>query len=495
LINDYQTLLNIIEFLPDATFVINRNAEVIIWNRALEEMTGVHKSKIVGQGRYAYAVPFYGEVRPMLIDVIINNSCNLNNRYQNLEYKKDKLSCEKFAPVVYNGRGAFLRATAAPLYNDNGDIIGAMESIRDVDDQKKAEEQLKYISLHDPLTGLYNRTFYEAELDRLHKEGRLVGLMICDVDGLKGVNDIKGHQAGDQLLMKAAKLLQEAFTENDMVARIGGDEFVVIFPEPDLVRIKKAKSLIQETLLKHNQENPQNPLNISIGYDIGDCNMNDYKSIFAKADDDMYLEKLNRNQKNRNLIIKNLVKMLGAKSFTSEDHVKRLQRYIQKISQYFKLPKRKIQDLTLLARFHDIGQIGITDEIVLKRGSLTMEETNIMKQHVEIGFGIAQMAQEFSRIADWILKHHERWDGNGYPLGLKGEEIPLECRIMAVIDAYDAMTSDRPYRKAKTHQEAVRELESCSGIQFDPHIVEIFVESLKRQEVTDLFLKIYLGGG
>jgi len=270
------------------------------------------------------------------------------------------------------------------------------------------------------------------------------------------------------------------------VARIGGDEFVVVFPNPDVIKIKKAKSIIQSAIQQYNQENPENVMNISIGYDIGDKNMNDYKLIFAKADDQMYLEKLKRNQKNLNLTIENLVKMLGGKGLVTEAHVERLQCYIHKMSQYFNLSERKIHDLTLLARFHDIGQIGITDEIFLKRGILTQEETKVMKQHVEIGFGIAQMAQEFSRIADWILKHHERWDGDGYPLGLKGEEIPLECRIMAVIDAYDAMTSDRPYRKAKTHQEAIIELQRCSGFQFDPDVVKVFVDSFQDQHVVSL---------
>lgn len=476
---DYNSLMNIIEFLPDATLVINLNHEVMIWNKKMELLTGVLKSEIVGKGQFVYAVPFYGKVRPLLIDLVINNSSQLNINEKSIKRNGDTLSCEEFAPAIFNGKGAFLAAKASPLYNTEEEIIGAIESFRDISDQKVEEEQLKYISFHDPLTGLYNRTYYEAEINRLRKEGKSVGLMICDVDGLKSVNDLEGHQAGDQLLVRAARLLKNSITEDETLARIGGDEFVVIFPDADLSKIKTVKQAIQTAIKEYNREHHENIMNISIGYDIGEKEMNDYKMVFTNADNHMYHDKLSRNQKNLGSIIQSLLEVLEVKDFASEGNMERMRLYIRKISQHFNFSERKIHDLILLAKFHDIGQIGITDRILMKKGSLTAEEVNIMKQHVEIGFGIAQLAQELTRIADWILKHHERWDGKGYPLGIKGEKIPLECRIMAVIDAYDAMTSVRPYRKAKNHQEAVRELERGSGFQFDPNIVKIFIESFE----------------
>lgn len=477
---DCNILMNIIESLPNATLAINLNHEIIVWNKKMEKMTGVLKSEIIGQGQFAYSVPFYGKVRTLLVDLVLNNSYQINsNNDIDIRRKGDTLFCEEFAPAMLNGKGAFILAKAAPLYNAKGEIIGAIESIHDISQQKVVEEQLKYISYHDSLTGLYNRTFYEAEISRLQKKGQPVGLMICDVDGLKNVNDLEGHQAGDQLLIRAAWLLKNSITENETLARIGGDEFAVIFSDADLTKIKKVKHTIQTAIEENNREHPENIVNISIGYDIGEKNKNDYKLIFTNADNYMYHNKISRNQKNLDSIIKSLVEVLKVKDFAIDGKMERLQLYIRKVSQHFNLSERKIHALTLLAKFHDIGQIGITDHILMKHGSLTEEEVNIMKQHVEIGFGIAQLAQEFARIADWILKHHERWDGKGYPLGLKGEKIPLECRILAVIDAYEAMTSTRPYRKAKTHQEAVCELERCSGFQFDPSIVKIFIESFK----------------
>ncbi|WP_245867411.1 Cyclic di-GMP phosphodiesterase [Sporomusa silvacetica DSM 10669] len=132
-------------------------------------------------------------------------------------------------------------------------------------------------------------------------------------------------------------------------------------------------------------------------------------------------------------------------------------------------------DLKLLAQFHDIGKVGIPDKILFKPGTLTPEKFNEMQRHSEIGFRIAQSSPDLNLIADYILKHHEWWDGSGYPMGLSGENIPLECRILSIADAYDAMTSDRPYRKALVHKHAIDELRRFAGIQFDPELVENFI--------------------
>ena len=143
------------------------------------------------------------------------------------------------------------------------------------------------------------------------------------------------------------------------------------------------------------------------------------------------------------------------------------------------LTQQKINDLILLAQFHDIGKVGVADRILFKPGPLTNEEKIEMQRHCEMGYHIALSAPELAPIADWILKHQEWWNGQGYPLGLKEEEIPLECRIISIVDAYDAMTSDRPYRKALSHQSAIRELKRCSGSQFDPVLIESFIYILE----------------
>ena len=150
------------------------------------------------------------------------------------------------------------------------------------------------------------------------------------------------------------------------------------------------------------------------------------------------------------------------------------------IAEALGLSSVRIEDLRLFAKYHDIGIIAIKDEILFKSGPLNYEEMEQMRNHSVIGYRIAQAIPDLFAVADWILKHHERWDGQGYPLRLKGQEIPLECRILAIADAYDAMINDRPYRKAMSHQQAMAELHNASGEQFEPSLLELFEDHIGR---------------
>ena len=179
------------------------------------------------------------------------------------------------------------------------------------------------------------------------------------------------------------------------------------------------------------------------------------------------------------------MKALEARDFITEGHANRLQVYVKEMAAVLGMSTRSIFDLCLLAKFHDIGKVGVPDRILFKPGPLTNEEALEMQRHCEIGHLIARSAPDLGPIADWILKHHGWWNGKGYPLGLKGKEIPLECRILAIVDAYDAMTSDRPYRKALSREKALSELKRCSGSQFDPCLVNKFVEILELEKLSD----------
>ncbi len=189
----------------------------------------------------------------------------------------------------------------------------------------------------------------------------------------------------------------------------------------------------------------------------------------------MYREKLFKNNSPRSAIIKTLTETLQARDYITEGHAKRLQDIVNAMGKALKLPESSLRDLQLFAQFHDIGKVGIPDRILFKPGPLTLEEKNEMERHCEIGYRIAVSSPELIPIADWILKHHEWWDGSGYPIGLKMEKIPLACRVLAIADAYDAMTNDRPYRLAMSREKAVSELLNGAGIQFDPSLVEVFL--------------------
>jgi HD-GYP domain-containing protein (c-di-GMP phosphodiesterase class II) len=197
--------------------------------------------------------------------------------------------------------------------------------------------------------------------------------------------------------------------------------------------------------------------------------------VYKEVDNSMYREKLHRSKSTRSALVQALMKALEARDFITEEHADRLQDIVISLGKALRLSERNLADLRLLAQFHDIGKVGIPDRILFKPGRLNGEEYKEMQRHSEIGHRIAQSAPDLLPIADHILKHHEWWNGEGYPLGLKEEAIPLECRILAIADAYDAMTSDRLYRKALSQEQAFKELVKHAGIQFDPKLVPIFI--------------------
>ena len=200
--------------------------------------------------------------------------------------------------------------------------------------------------------------------------------------------------------------------------------------------------------------------------------------LFTSADDAMYRQKLSHEQSNRSALVQSMMSMLEARDYITEGHSQRLQNMCAQLGEASGLSNLRLDDLRLLAKFHDIGKIGIPDQVLFKAGPLTDEEWIQMRRHSEIGNRIARHIPDLSAIAGLILHHHERWDGKGYPLGLAGSDIPLESRILSLADAYDAMTNDRPYRKALSHETAIAEIRKNRGIMFDPTL-------------TDLFLKLY----
>lgn len=364
---------------------------------------------------------------------------------------------------------------AYSIFIDNK-IEGTYVIYRDITERKNTEEQLKYLSLHDSLTGLYNRTYFQQELHRL-EEGRYntIGIVICDVDGLKFVNDILGHDYGDAMLIAAANVIKDSFRGNDMVARIGGDEFAILLPNSDNIAVENASHRVQHNVANYNALNPRIPLSISIGFASGE-ELNDLNCLCKLADNNMYRDKLFRSPNARNAIMQTLIKALEERDHINNGHAKRMKVLVKALAEAVGLPDHCIKNLDLLAQFHDIGKVGINEQILFKQEALTFEEAVEIQRHCEIGSRISRSSSYMASIADLIYKHHEWWNGNGYPLGLKGEEIPLDCRILAIADAYDAMTNGRPYRDALSSKEALAVLKNSSGIQFDPCLVSLFIQ-------------------
>ena len=353
---------------------------------------------------------------------------------------------------------------------------------RNITDRKAMEEEMKRLSLHDSLTGLYNRAFFEEQMKRLQTvRDAGAGLIVCDVDGLKIVNDSLGHAMGDIILKAVATILRDSFRTGDLVARIGGDEFAVLIPAATTLEFEAACRRIRDKVDKYNTDNSTVPISLSLGFAVSHPGAADMNALFKEADNNMYREKLHRQQSARSSIVQALMKALEARDFITEGHGDRLGDLVDTFARSLGLPENAVADLRLLARFHDIGKVGIPDSILFKADRLTDEEWLIMRRHCEIGYRIAMSAPDLAPIADWILRHQEWWNGQGYPLGIAGQDIPLACRILALADAYDAMTNDRPYRKAMTHEEARAAIRECAGSQFDPHLATLFLEMLGKE--------------
>jgi diguanylate cyclase (GGDEF)-like protein/PAS domain S-box-containing protein/putative nucleotidyltransferase with HDIG domain len=729
-------LTDIIEFLPDATLAIDKERRVIIWNKAIEKMTSIPASEMIGKSDYVYTIPFYGEARPHLMDLVFLDDDEISTRYPNLTREGDTLMVEVFCPALYNNKGAWVFAKASPLHDQSGNIIGAIESIRDITEQKLAEEVLQsktafleaqtnasldgilvvnqnntriltncrifelfnvpqhikdddddtlllkhvvsltknpeqflkkvnylydhlyetsydeiefksgmvldrysspiigkegiyygriwsfhditdrkklevalanekkllettlisvgdgvistdnegnivflnkvaefltgwnqeaargksieevfhivneltreksenivkivlgsrqileianhailisadgterpiedsaapivhedgkivgvvlifrdvsekkikqeeilYLSYHDELTGLYNRRFYEEEIKRLDTERNLpISIIMGDVNGLKLINDAFGHLKGDELLQKAALAIRSACRADDIVARWGGDEFVILLPK---TKTEEAVEIITRIKDQYSNESV-NALSVSIsfGWETKNNATDDILKVLKSAEDYMYKHKIIENEGTRGNTINTIINTLHEKNPREEQHSKRVSEICQNIGRALGLSEIKISKLKVVGLLHDIGKIAIEEGILNKPGKLTEQEWVEIKRHPDIGYRIFSSSYEMLKLADYILAHHERWDGSGYPKGLKGKAIPRVARIIALADSYDAMTSERPYRKALREEVVLAEIRNNAGTQFDPEIARIFIEKV-----------------
>ncbi len=354
--------------------------------------------------------------------------------------------------------------------------------VRDVSEQKNKERQIYRMSIEDQLTGVYNRNHFESELLLYqNRERQSVGVILCDLDGLKLVNDTLGHDPGDQCLKATAGILKEQVGDRGSVSRIGGDEFGILMSNVSHEDVDAIQEKILHAIKQHNESHNSFPISLSFGTSVAKGTFAGIHDSVKEADAKMYREKLSHKQNSRGEFLKIVKEMLLDRESDFLEHAENVKKLSVEVGKRMGIKAEELKDLELLAEFHDIGKIAVVDGTLEKAEKPSELEWLELKRHTEIGFRIADASPDLRHIGEYILKHHEWWNGSGYPLGLKGEEIPLICRILAVADAYDTMNRNRPYRNAMSHEDAVEELLRNAGKQFDPEVTRQFVAMLKSE--------------
>lgn len=334
--------------------------------------------------------------------------------------------------------------------------------------------QVSYLIYHDRVTDLYTRAHFEEELRRFDTERELpLSVIMGDINNLKLTNDIYGHNEGDKLLRRIADIMKASCRKTDIIARWGSDEYSILLPKTDQktaemisCRIKTSCSDISDMAMH---------CGISLGVATRETMDEKINNILLRAEERLNKNKLIEAEENRKAVIASMLKKAGTFDYDTQEHTSRMQDLAFRMGKSLGLNQHQLEDLMLFAALHDIGKAALPANVLSKPGKLEPDEWDTVKHHTEIGYRITIAFPDLSRVAEAILYHHERWDGSGYPKGLKGEDIPLLVRILSIIDAYDAMTHERSYKKACSHQEAIKELNMASGKQFDPEFVKIFI--------------------
>ena len=458
-------LSTLLDSIPDHIFYKDKNGFYLGANRAFELSSGIQKESLIGKNDFELFDP---ETAAFFVE-------------KDADVLRQKQAVRSEETISYqDGRRVITETLKTPFFNDEGEMSGLIGISRDITDRKSKEERIEYLSIHDVMTGLYSRMYFDTELYRLDAANDLPYSVITgDINSLKLTNDLFGHSEGDKLIMETARLLT-ACCGQGVVARTGGDEFSVLLPKTGEVEIARvAKTIIRAFEEKKQQARDQNFfLSVSIGYATKTSEEQTISEILKTAEEHMYRRKLLEHQSIRSTLLSTIKELLFSKSNETVEHAERMGKLARRLGAELALNEVDIVSLELMATLHDIGKIGISNSILSKPGKLDELEWTEIRRHPEMGYRIALTIPELQGIAGYILCHHERWDGKGYPQGIKGEDIPYISRIVSVIDAFDAMTEDRSYHKGMSSEEAAQEIMRHAGTQFDPDVARVFVEKI-----------------
>jgi diguanylate cyclase (GGDEF)-like protein/PAS domain S-box-containing protein len=430
------------------------------------------------------ACSYYGytkdEIRKLKISDINNFSEDEVRAEMNRARKEEKHHFE-FKHKLKSGELRDVEVYSGPIFLDEKKYLYSI--IFDITLRKERQKKIEYLSFYDQLTELYNRRFFEVEMERIDTERNLpISIIMADVNGLKLINDAFGHKYGDQLLKKSAGVLKNVCRKEDIVARVGGDEFVILLPKTE----SKTAYEIIDRINEETEKIKIKDLNMSIAFGTGTKTKEDesLKEIYTNSENRMYKNKLFKSSNIKGNMVSTILNTIYQSNPREKLHSNNVSILCEKMGEALNLNEEMKTDLKVSGLLHDIGKVAVNKNILNKVEKLNSKDWEEIKNHCDIGYRILSTVNNLSSIAEYILYHHERWDGEGYPKGISKKEIPYVSRILAVCNAYDAMTRDEPYRKALTKEKALKEIEENAGTQFDPNIAEVFVAEMKKYKAV-----------
>lgn len=444
-----------LETSHNIVFLKDENLKYIFVNSNFEKFNKIESSKIIGHDDYDFVdaerADFYRKV--------------------------DMEVLEKKSVIVKEAKSddKVLRTTKFPVKLLN-DKYGIGAYVEDVTEEYNNKKQVAYLSYHDSLTGLYNRRFFEEELSRLDVQRNLpISIIMGDMNGLKLTNDIFGHSVGDNLLKEAAKILKKFCRADDIIVRMGGDEFTILLPKTTK---EEAIGIIERVKNEFSKEGANTIKgSMSMGCETKLFQHEDIYEIMKNAEKNMYTTKSLESGEVKFATISTIIETLHLQSTRERVHSKNVGLICERIGKAMKLPEIDIKRLKDAGYLHDIGKITLNERIIKGDESITEQDLKDIMQHPTTGYRILKLFDDKVDLAEGILNHHEKWDGSGYPKGLKGEEIPILARIISVAEAYDALTN--PYSKKQvSKEEAMEEIAKEAGKSFDPQIVNVFINMI-----------------
>ena len=460
--NKKQALLkSMINSIPDLIFYKDPNSVYLGCNTAFEVFAGKPEQEIIG---HTDAYLFPTEEAELFLNM-------------DIEMMKTNTFRKSEEIVTYpDGKTVIFETLKTPYYDFEGQVIGLIGVSRDISERKKREDMIQHLSYHDALTGIYNRTYFQEVRMALDSTEHLpLSVIVGDINGMKLINDAFGHMEGDKLLKAIADILTQCSRKGDVVTRTGGDEFSILMPNTDSQTAKAVADRIRALCEETRQAQNSIYTDIALGYATKSEISDSLDKTMILAEDLMYRRKLLAHKSLHSDILTSIKMTMFEKSNETQEHAERLIILSKKLGKAMGLSEDKLDELELVAMLHDLGKISIDKNILTKSDKLSDADWREIKKHPEIGCRIANSTSELRHIAEYILCHHEHWDGSGYPMGLSGTDIPLISRIIAVVDSYDAMTQDRSYRKALPVEMAVEEILGHAGTQFDPDIARVFI--------------------